>query len=158
MLALAEKVKVIEAMNTGLINIKIASKFGCGHTQVANILLNKTAILEAYTNGANADTKYLQAQNCMYPDTDAKVSEFYCEARSKNMPVNGGLLKAKALAIAKDLNYKSFSASNGWPDSFSTRDQLRYGALHGESAGVDSKVCDQWKDQLPCVCAGYATW
>ena len=42
----------------------------------------------------------------MYPDIDAKVLEFYCEARSKNMPVNGGLLKAKALAIAKDLNYQ----------------------------------------------------
>ena len=142
-------------MNSGLSNIKIASQFGCGCTQVANILLNKTAILEAYTNGANAETKYLQPRNCMYPDIDTKVWEFYCEARSKNMPVNGGLWKAEALAITKDFNYKDFSASNGWLDSFSTRHQLRYGTLHGESTGVDSTVCNKWKEQLPRLCAGY---
>ena len=56
-LTLAEKVKVIKAVNTGLSNVKIAAKFGCGHTQVANILLNKTTILEAYTNGAKAETQ-----------------------------------------------------------------------------------------------------
>ena len=39
-LTLAEKVKVIEAVNTGLSNVKVATKFGCGRTQVANILLN----------------------------------------------------------------------------------------------------------------------
>ena len=65
-------------------------------------------------------------------------------------------LKAEALAIAKDLNFPDFSASNGWLDSFSSRHQLRYSTLHGESAGVDTSVCDQWRQQLPRPCEGYA--
>ena len=71
------------------------------------------------------------------------------------MPVNGGLLKAEALAIAKELKLNDFTASNGWLDSSSTRHQLRFSTLHGESADVEN-VCNQWRDQLPRLCAGYA--
>ena len=101
-LTLVEKVQVIDAINSGLNNTKVASKFQCGWTQIANILLNKTAILEAYTNGTKYTTKYLQPRHCMYPEIDAKVWKFYCEVRSQNMPVNGGLLKAEALCMAKE--------------------------------------------------------
>ena len=86
-------------------------------------MLNKTAILEAYTNGAKAETKYLQSRNCMYPQIDTKVWEFYCEARSKNMPVNEGVLKAEALPVTKSLNITGITASNGWLDKFSSRHQ-----------------------------------
>ena len=92
----------------------------------------------------------------MYPEIDAKVWEFYCEARSKNMPVNGGLLKAETLCIAKEKNLIDFSASNGWLDSFSSRHQLCFSTLPGESAGVDTDVCKQWREQLPCLCEGYS--
>ena len=112
-------------------------------------------ILEAYTNGTKSNTKYLQPRHCMYPEIDAKVSDFYCDAHSKNMPVNSGLLKAEALAIAKEKNLSDFTASNGWLESFSSRHQLRFATLHGESAGVDLSVCNQWKNQLPRLCEGY---
>ena len=117
MLTLAEKIEVIKAVENCLSNVKVALKFGCGHTQVDNIMLNKTAILEAYTNG----TKYLLSRNCVYPQIDTKVWEFYCEARSKNMPVNGSLWKAEALSITKSLNTTDFTASNGWLNKFSTK-------------------------------------
>ena len=135
--------------NDGLSNVKVALKFGCGHTQVGNILLNKTAILEAYTNGTKANTKYLQPRHCIYPQIDAKVWEFYCKARSKNMPINGSLLKAEALAVANQLKINDFAASNSWLDRFVTKHQLKLSNLHGESAQVDTSVCDQWKEQLP---------
>ena len=62
------------------------------------------------------------------------------------MPVNGGLLKAEALAITNQLKINNFAASNGWLDRFATRHQLKFSNLHGESAGVDTSVCDQWKE------------
>ena len=61
---------MIEAIEYGLSNVKVASEFGCGHTQVGNIMLNKTAILEAYINATTDDTKYLQSRNCVYPQID----------------------------------------------------------------------------------------
>ena len=145
-LTLAEKIKVIEAVDNGLSNVKVASMFGSGHTQVGNIILNKSAILEECTNGTKTNTKYLQPHHCVYSQIDAKVWEFYCETRSKNMPVNGGLLKAEALAMANQLKINNFIASNGWMDTFSARHQLKFSTLHGESAEVDTAVCDQWKE------------
>ena len=71
------------------------------------------------------------------------------------MPINSGLLKAEALAVAKEKNLMEFSASNGWLDLFSSRHQLHFATLHGESAGVDTDVCNQWRSQLPRVCKGY---
>ena len=55
-LTLAEKVKVIEALNAGLSNVKVASNFNCGRTQMANIINNKDAIIEAYSNGCKSDS------------------------------------------------------------------------------------------------------
>ena len=75
-LMLAEKVKVIDAVNSGLSNVKVANKFRYGRSQVGNILMNKTAILEAYTSGTKADTKYLHPCHCMYPQIDSKVWDF----------------------------------------------------------------------------------
>ena len=83
------------------------------------------------------------------------VWQFFCEARSQNMPVNGGLLKSEALEIAKNKGYNEFSASNGWLEAFIARHQIKFSNLHGESAGVDPKLCDQWKENLPWLCEGY---
>ena len=79
----------------------------------------------------------------MYPEIDKKVWDFYCDAHSKNMLVNGGLLKAEALAIAKYMNLSDFAASNGWLDSFSSSHELKFLTLNGESAGVDQNVYKQ---------------
>ena len=111
--------------------------------------------MEAYTNGRNSDSEYLQPRPVTYPEVDEGVWQFFCEARSKNMPVNGGLLKSEALDIAKTKGYQDFTASNGLLDAFVTRHQIKFSNLHGESAGVDPKVCEQWKENLSEICAGY---
>ena len=46
-LTLADKIKVIDVVNEGLNNSQVAAKFGCGRSQIANILLNKKAIIDA---------------------------------------------------------------------------------------------------------------
>ena len=72
-LTLCEKVEVIEAVIAGLNFVQAATKFGCGRTQIANIMNNKKNILDAYTNGTKATTKYLQLHNCQYPQINEKV-------------------------------------------------------------------------------------
>ena len=44
----------------------------------------------------------------------------FCEARSKNIPVNGPMLLAEANKIALKYNYDKFTASNRWLQRFST--------------------------------------
>ena len=72
------------------------------------------------------------------------------------MPVNSALLKSEALDVTSNHGLNDFSASNGWLDSLSSRHQLKFTNLHGESAGVSDDVCNQWKEQLPHLCKNYA--
>ena len=155
-LTLAKKVQVIDAVNSVLVMWNLHKSLGVAAPRLLTFY-NKMAILEAYTNGTKSNTKYLQPRHCMYPEIDAKVWDFYCDARSKNMPINSGLLKAETLAIAKEKNLTDFTASNGWLESFSSRHQLRFATLHGESASVDLNVCNQWRSQLPRLYEGYAS-
>ena len=67
-----------------------------------------------YTEGSNAQTKYLSHRQLQYPEIDEEVLRFFCEARSKNIPVNGPILLAEANEVAIKHNYDKFSASNGW--------------------------------------------
>ena len=64
------------------------------------------------------------------------------------MPVNVCLLRSEALEIVKNKGYNESSASNGWLEIFIARHQIEFSNLHGESAGVDPKLCDHWKENL----------
>ena len=107
-LTLAKKVQVIEYVDSGANNVKTAMKFGCGRTQIGNILLNRKAILETYGNGRNCESKYLQQRPQQYPGIDEAVWKFFCEGRTKNMPINGELLKSEALEVMAKLKLQRF--------------------------------------------------
>ena len=46
------------------------------------------------------------------------VFDFFRQARAKNIPITGGLLKAKAVEYALSLNIEGFKTSNGWLGSW----------------------------------------
>ena len=49
-----------------------------------------------YKEGTNAAVNYLASRHMLYPEIDAEVWDFFCIARSKNIPVNGPMLQSKA--------------------------------------------------------------
>ena len=108
-----------------------------------------------YSEGSNAQTKYLSHRQLQYPEIDHEIWKFFCEAHSKNIPVNGAMLLAEANEIALKQNYDKFSASNGWLQKFSTHHQIKFANLHEESTKVSTRAVDQWKEKLPKICAGY---
>ena len=56
-----------------------------------------------------------------YGDINKIVWEWFCTARSKNMPVTGRLIQEKALKFSLELRHNDFSASNGRLDAFKRR-------------------------------------
>ena len=150
-LTLANKIRVIEAVDNGMLHRWAAIKFDCGHTQVNTIILNCDSITEAYQNGTKATVKYLIPRNIQYPEIDQEVWDFFCLARSKLIPVNGPLLQSKATESAMRYGYNAFSASNGWLESFCNCHQIRMAQLHGESAEVCQETVNQWLECLPKI-------
>ena len=74
------------------------------------------------------------------------------------MPVNGTILREKALGITNRLiGLKAFTASNGWIDRMKKRQNLLYRSLSGESSSVDEVTIDEWKKNLLNLIKGYKT-
>lgn len=70
--------------------------------------------------------------------------------------MSGTILKSKARLIA-DAAYgtNSFTASNGWLESFLNRHRITYKALSGEGADVNEQTVNDWITRLPTLCHGY---
>jgi centromere protein B len=60
--------------------------------------------------------------------------EWFEGMRSANLPINGVLLKEKAIRVATRLRIENCKGSNGWLDRFKKRHGLKYRSVCGESA------------------------
>ena len=81
--------------------------------------------------------------------------QWFKEARAANIPVNIELLRQKAIDLSETFKIENFSASHGWVEKFKIRHGLETRTLSGESASVNEKTVEQWKEDLSSVIEGY---
>lgn len=94
--------------------------------------------------------------NLKYEALDSAVFTWFCNARGHNIPVDGTMLKEKALQLAKMFDPQTkFTASVGWLDKFVKRNDIVFRTLSGEGASTDGQVVTNWKENLLALCAGY---
>lgn len=92
----------------------------------------------------------------MFDSVDQAVFTWFCNARSRNVPVNGPIIQEKALQLARTIDPETkFKASNGWLQKFVRRHDLIFKNLTGEGASVDDVQAGAWKDGLQELCEGY---
>ncbi|GBL81922.1 Tigger transposable element-derived protein 6 [Araneus ventricosus] len=72
--------------------------------------------------------------------------EWFKEVRTAKIPLNGYIIKEKALGIAERLKLQGLSASNGWIDRFEKRNNLYIKSICGESGSVDIEIVQLWKE------------
>ena len=58
---------------------------------------------------------------CDYEQVDKAVFRWFSLQRSQNVPIDGPILKEKALQFAKSFNFPTFKASDGWLDKWKKR-------------------------------------
>ena len=90
-----------------------------------------------------------------FQDNDSAMLEWFSMARSKNIPVSGPMLQAKAVAVAEQMQLENFKASNGWVEKFKTRYKISM-TVSGESGEVREETVESWKERLPQILAGYS--
>ena len=64
------------------------------------------------------------------------IWQWFVTATSKNIPISGPILQAKGIDFSKQLGIP-FKASNGWLEKFSSRYNITFKTLCGESASID---------------------
>ena len=153
-LTLSQKHEVIKLSDTGKSSRQLADAFGCGRSQIQNILKRKREVLDDIANNAPLDKKRKVKESVNDPINDLTL-KWLLDAFERRFEVNGPMLQKQALKFAADLGITTFSASNGWKDAFLKRNNIKFGKLSGEGGDVDLDVVAEWKERLPSILEGY---
>lgn len=157
-LDLNERVDIISKFEKGAKCIKLAEEYGVGKTQVQNICFrDKDDILARFKSGANGNRKTSENRQCKYQTLNEHVWLWFCEARSRSIPITGPLIQEKAAMLSLQYGHDDFMASNGWLDRWKKRYNVKNGVLSGEGADVDeTTVKVRKKDKLKKIILGFS--
>ena len=84
-----------------------------------------------FTSGAK------RMRQAAHPDVEEALSKWLCQARSKDIPLSGTILQAKAESLAKELGHADFKCSQGWLTRFKTRKDIKFKSITGEARSVN---------------------
>ena len=143
-LDLSEKIKVILGSDKdGKSSRFLAEQFNVGKTQILNILKRKREYLDDYERNAPSNKK-----RCMRKTGNEDINNlcwnWFTDSRSRMTAVSGPLLQEKALHFAKELGNTTFTASNGWLDSFKKCNNIGGAIMAGESGAVNQENKDEF--------------
>jgi hypothetical protein len=142
-LSIAEKKKVIAAVEAGEKKKDVALRFGIPASTLSTILKQKDHLttLTPYSSR-------IRQKKCEYPDLEECLMAWFTQSRQNNIPISGPILKEKSKLFATNLGITNFQASEGWLEKFKKRHDLTFKKVCGESASVDQCISQDWKNEL----------
>ena len=127
-----------------------AEKLNLSQTSLNRLLKNREAI-EGQSGG---DTK--RRRSGKDPAVEAAVVKWIANAREKNAPLSGPLVKEKAGELAAKLGKSDFKATDGWFSRLKKREGIQQKKLHGEGQSADFVSREEWlENQWPTIRDGY---
>ncbi|KAH8010147.1 hypothetical protein HPB51_025418 [Rhipicephalus microplus] len=155
-ISLKDKLDIIEQVEKGKKQVDVAVAYGLSKQTVSTIINTKEAVLAKKVSG-DLQPKRFRLREASYPDVEEALLMWLRDARSRNIPVNGLLLRKRAEQLAVVLNQEQFQCSEGWLSRFKSRHAIAFKCLSGESASVDDTVVADWiADVLPAHLEGNA--
>ena len=129
--------------------ISIAEEFHIGTTQVRSIIQKKLIIRNEWNSGASAMRRVTKTRTSDFQSINVATYQWFLNARQKNVPITGSMLKQKAKQLADEFGVKDFCASNDWLYKFQRRRNITSRLLSGESAGICERTTTEWMHKIP---------
>ena len=107
-----EKCRTLKDIEKGLSNKDAFLKYGVPPNSISTWIKNKEKYLKALENNCSSKKQKLRESN--FEKLDNVVFRWFLSKRSQNIPIDGNLIKEKAIAYAKELGYTKFVGSTGW--------------------------------------------
>ena len=112
---LIQKCQIIRQIEKGMTNKEASEKFGVPKNTISTWMKNKDKLFEGLEQ-SSSDAKKMRG--CDYEQVDKAVFKWFSLQRSQNVPIDGPILKDKALQFAKTFNFPTFKATDGWLDKW----------------------------------------
>lgn len=153
-LSLVQRVEVIRLLDQNETQVSLADKFKVGQAVISRIKRDKEKILNDWQKNFNPDRK--RKRTGQAGDVDEALLQWFSQARSRQIPVNGPLLKEKATKLATELGLLNFTPSNGWLERWKDRYNITFKKQHGEKQDADDVGAESWvTDVLPGIIKDY---
>ena len=94
-LSLEQRVDVLRRLDSGESCRAVAVSCGCGKSEIAQVRTEREEITKEWQSGGRSDLKYLKRRKTVYEDLNGIVWEWFCTARSKELPMSGKLIQVR---------------------------------------------------------------
>lgn len=119
-ISLKDKLDIIEQVEKGKKQVDVAVAYGLSKQTVSTIINAKEAVLAKKVSG-DLQPKRFRLREASYPDVEEALLMWLRDARSRNIPVNGLLLRKRTEQLAFVFNQEQFQCSEGWLNRFKSR-------------------------------------
>nr|XP_047146159.1 tigger transposable element-derived protein 4-like [Hydra vulgaris] len=116
---------------------------------------DKTKLLTSLEkNGTKSKRTKLRSGN--FKNVDKTIYTWFVAKRSQKVPIDGTILKEKALKFAEALGELDFKASDCWFHNWKERNGISFKIISGESAAVTNNMTASWNETtLPTLLMNY---
>ena len=111
---LNEKCEALKDIEKDLSNKLASKKHGVPPNAISTWIKNKEKYLKALED--NCSNKKQKLRECDFEKLHNVVFRWFLSKRSQNIPIDGNLIKEKAIPYAKELGYNNFHGPAGWLD------------------------------------------
>ena len=151
--SLNEKYLTLKDLEKGLPNKDVAAKYEVPQNTVSTWLKNK--IVKPY-EAASSCPKVQKLKTSKHENLDQALFKWVLAARSQDVPINGPILKTKAVTYAKELGLHDFRGSEGFVDRWKKRHNIKFKTISGESNSCTADMTAGWEQTtLPTTLSNY---
>ncbi|XP_063216054.1 tigger transposable element-derived protein 6-like [Bacillus rossius redtenbacheri] len=137
---------MLKELDKGKKQVEVAKSYGVAATTVSTIVKDRAKIEKMYDESLfDCDRKRLRSGD--HQGLEEALNKWLKETRSKNVPVNGPMLQAKAKQFALLMDITDFQASSGWLHRFRERHGISWKVVCGEDKDADTEAANQWKEE-----------
>lgn len=155
-LTIEQKMDILKRLDAHVgTRVSLANELGMPVSTINTIAKMRDSIEKVAQETGPMAKKIMAIKTSPYEELENMVKEWFVNTRAANLPVDGKLLREKALHIATRLGIDNFTASNGWIDRFKKRHNIVYNTVCGESRSVDGATVEDWKNRLPSLVQEY---
>ena len=115
---LIEKCNILREIEKGMTNKEASEKYGVPRNTISTWKKKSEKLFNSLEKSSHTIKKL---RGCDYEEVDQALYKWFVLQRSQNVPIDGALLKEKAMQFAETFDSKSFKASEGWLDKWKKR-------------------------------------